>query len=254
MIRHGKSDLTKASLKRDVYFTAKQVTYIRNKILRQMEVPEDSPQEWSLSPYDPNQLIDKLPRVELKPSYTLNAYLYRSGANGNGVIRAENKDATPSMPEWNRYPGNAYPLKEESGTEKYVVHALELDGSARSYLTATLLEKECQEYGALWHGVDWEVHHIIDDIETGNKPRNIDETTLIEPEWMRSMNWQNRRSHTFDPVVKHLSSNTVLVQFYTYSELGEQAIYRHRDRFNKKTGDFKTETVVIAKGAGGFVF
>jgi len=255
MERKSKSDMGGCQANGSEYFTAKQATYIRNKIRRKIQVPEDVPPEWSRSPFDPNDLIANLPRVKLKPDYILNAYLYRAGDNGNGLIRAERQDANPSLPEWNRYPGSAYPYKLEEGTEQQVIRALELDGSARSYLTASLLERECQEYGALWHGVNWDVHEILDDLETGNRKLTIeDDDFAIEPPWMSSMEWHKRRSHTFDPVVKYLSTNMILVQFFTFSELGEQAIYRHRDTYNKETGDYKTETVVIATGAGGFIF
>ena len=49
--------------------------------------------------------------------------------------------------------------------------------------------------------------------------------------------------------------NSVTVSFYTYSELGRQAIYRHLDIYKKK-GEyrFNSKKKVVAEGPGGYVF
>jgi hypothetical protein len=44
-----------------------------------------------------------------------------------------------------------------------VMEAIEGDGSAWSYLAASVLRRELREFGASWHGIDWGTHCILED-------------------------------------------------------------------------------------------
>ena len=44
------------------------------------------------------------------------------------------------------------------------------------------------------------------------------------------------------------------VRFYTFSGLGQEAIYRHLDAYEPGDYAFETERTVIAEGRGGYVF
>lgn len=235
------------------YFTAAQATRLRNRIRRKIKVPSNPPDGWSRVPYNPEALINSLPGISLKPEYTLKAYLYRAGLNGNGLIRAEKKGMNIELPEWNNYPGTSYPYKQQPGTERHIVEALMLDGTAKSYITASLLERECLEYGALWHGLNWSTHEIIDSRSLNGETEKNQGEWVLEAPWAAELTWDKQKPGSFTPsVTKEI--NKITVKFYSYSEMGEQAIYRHIDEYTYKKGGFKTTTEVIARGAGGFLF
>ena len=130
------------------------------------EDPDLSPEErlsdgWSASPYDPHTLLRVFETLWLKAGFALHAYVFREGSNGNGIIWAVPADAPLVAPDqcprledtWlhpPRPPG-AVPL----------MHAIEGDGSPWSYLSASILSREAEEFGALWHGCVWSDQTIL---------------------------------------------------------------------------------------------
>src|SRR5690606_6300114 len=54
---------------------------------------------WSKSSTDPMRLLEVFPTLQLKPGYTLRAYTFASGGNGNGVVWAMPVNAEFPEPE-----------------------------------------------------------------------------------------------------------------------------------------------------------
>lgn len=116
---------------------------------------------WSQCHIDTPAIFAQTPGLWLSPEWTLVAYVYRSGSNGNGVVWAlpVGSSAQPAVLGWRRArlyspprPADAAPFSR----------ALRGDGSAASYLRASLLRREIAELGALWHGSSWGEHGILD--------------------------------------------------------------------------------------------
>lgn len=89
----------------------------------------------------------------------LRAYVFRSGLNGNGVAWAMPEDSHfPEPDECEKFdilkspkPCNALPVSE----------VVEGDGSAISYISASIFVREMLEFGAHWHGEIWSYHEIV---------------------------------------------------------------------------------------------
>ena len=106
---------------------------------------------WSVSD-GANDLIRVFDALRLKAGFALRAFVYREGANGNGIIWAVPADAPPVAADdcprledtW------LQPPQPPGGVP--LMQAIEGDGSPWSYLSASILRREAAEFGAIWHG------------------------------------------------------------------------------------------------------
>ena len=122
-----------------------------------------------------NRLLDVFDTLWLQPEYALHAYAYRDSLGGNGRIWAVPADATPVASgkspnledEWMQRPPGAVQLMQ----------AIAGDGSPWSYLSASILSREADEFGAWWHGCDWSVHTII----SGSSPFQVGDWSCVRP-------------------------------------------------------------------------
>ncbi len=144
--------------------------------------------------------------------------------------------------------------------------ALEGDGSPWSYLSASILARELNEFGALWHGCHWSDVRIVapppgycgDDTPPGR------ESTSWSPPggpWT----WSEDLPSEWNPVVRIRSTDAagadtrtsnahdgeIVAEFHTYSPLGTEDITRIQDVYTDGRYDFRPEAVVIAEGMPG---
>ena len=154
-----------------VSFSIRRVNRLRRaaakaRMVPAAEDPDLSPEEslsdgWFASAYDPSDLMRVFDTLWLKAGFTLHAYEFRAGSNGNGIIWAVPADAPLVTPgdcprlddTWLQppQPPGAVPLMQ----------AIEGDGSAWSYLSASILSREAAEFGAVWHGCVWSDQTIL---------------------------------------------------------------------------------------------
>jgi hypothetical protein len=119
-------------------------------------------------------------------------------------------------------------------------------------MCASIFGREISEFGAMWHGCDWDTHRILDadpwkDAQEGRKA-DMSESMAPADEW----EWVQPRPTDWRPQVVQ-DGDRVTVTFLTFSGLGQEAIYRHTDTY---LGSYKFEAdrQELARGAGGFVF
>lgn len=139
-----------------------------NQMRRRMELARSRAGEtirsdgWHKSDLDPEALLDTVDCLWLKEGFTLRAYLYKAGSNGNGVVW--------SMPVDSPYPE---PSNCESLTDRFLetpkpkqalddaMEGIEGDRTPWSYMCASILANELLEFGARWHGCNWSDERII---------------------------------------------------------------------------------------------
>ena len=119
------------------------------------------PDGWSVCTHEADDLLRVFDALRLRAGFALHAYVFRSGGNGNGIIWAVPADAPLLAPSecptiedtWLQppRPPRAVPLMQ----------AIEGDGSPWSYLSASILRREAEELGALWHGCVWSDQTIL---------------------------------------------------------------------------------------------
>ncbi len=216
---------------------------------------QEEPQGWSKSRVDPGKLVELFSPLRLRKGYVLRAYVFREEGNGNGVVWA--------MPE-----GADFPAPKDCPTlENHLLkapkpwdalddpmEAIEGDGSAWSYLAASLLRRELREFGAMWHGCNWGTHFLLDNDPWKDGPPSEGASPLERPtsnadQWK----WLGPRPAEWGPQVR-MENGQVTVTFYTYSGLEKQAIYRHTDTYRAGKYRAKVEQEKIAEGPEGYLF
>lgn len=216
----------------------------------------DIPEGWSISSADPMRMLSAT-SLRLRPGYILRAYQFRSGGNGNAFVYAvpeaerfpepqecQTRDASSFLGP--PVPPNALPS---------VPDALEGDGSPWSYVEASILMRDLREFGAMWHGADWDTQVILGEDPLRAQPdANTSGSSLLRDigdpsEWR----WLKPKPRTWEP--RFVQSGTRgRVVFHTFSGLGSRAIYRHEDEYQLGSYRFKEKRQVLASAPGGYVF
>jgi hypothetical protein len=208
--------------------------------------------EDALAMPEPMDLLTAFPALRLKTGLTLRAYLHGGGIGGRGTVWA--------LPDTHPFPdrGSLFDLKEPfpSPPEALddVMDAIEGDGSAWAYLSASLLARELAEYGAWWHGSSWDTHRILGRDPWVTPPSSTDETPSHDFNLLRREAWCLRDSppQEWAPVV--WEESFIHVIFHTYSGYRRSAIYRHWDVFRPRAYRFESDVQVLADGPGGYIF
>ncbi len=225
-------------------FSATDVQELINRARAVARVPDDGPQGWSVSDVDPGRIVQVFePAVRLRAEYVLRGYQYRAGGNGNGVVYAIPLGA--SLPKPRKRGGSELfrpPPRPKSALERWV-DALELDGTPWSHLCLSMLGREVEEFGAIWHGTSWGVHRVI-----GRMPWiTNDEPAVAEEGWTGEVLGMNELA----PRVV-TTADEIVVRFYTYTSLGMQRVVEHVDRY--RNGRVSVQRRDVATGPGGMVF
>jgi hypothetical protein len=234
-------------------FPAKKVEHLRKQAGKAAELPEGVPSGWSKSLVDPMALLAVFEPLRLKDGYTLRAYQFREGGNGNGFVWALPVDADFPDPEDCPRLANIFlePPKPPAALDDFM-EAIDGDGTPWSYICASILAREMAEFGAMWHGCDWDTHTIlgVDPLKNAGADASDDSRVMgSEADWQ----WDGTRPKRWNPRVSQ-GSETVKVKFFTHSGLGQEAVYRHTDTYKLGTYRFKSERKQIATGPGGYVF
>jgi hypothetical protein len=207
--------------------------------------PEDGLQGWSVSEMDPGRIVAVFePAVRLRAGYVLRAYQFRSGGNGNGVVHAIPRGEVLAEP-----PKCGSDLFEPSPRPEHglesILDALNLDKTPWSYLCMSLLGRELAEFGAIWHGVSWGAHTLIENMPWNERVNGV---RLTEPE-----GWTGRmlRFDELRPRVE-LARGGAVVRFHTYCPVGMQRVIEHTDRY--RTGKVTGKRRDVATGPAGIIF
>jgi hypothetical protein len=205
-----------------------------------------------LSMPEPTALLAAFPSLRLKAGLTLRAYMCGSSIGGQGTVWA--------LPSTHPFPdrGSLFDLKapfpRPPAALDDVMDAIEGDGSAWAYLSASLLARELAEFGAWWHGLRWGTHTILGRDPWAASPPSAKEPP---PEWVKlhgreEWRWREPPPQEWAPVV--WEESFIHVIFHTYSGLNRSAIYRHWDTFRPRVYRFESEERVLAGGPGGYIF
>ena len=234
-------------------FTATSIEQLRERAASVTTLPGELPSGWSKSPVDPMDLVKVFEPLGIKPGYILRAYQFVEGNNGNGFVWAMPVDAEfPDPEDCPRLEGMFLEPPKPPAALDNVMDSIEGDGSPWSYMCASILMRELTEFGAMWHGCNWNTHRVLDKPpwNDGKEPDSIIETAspTTEP-W----EWIDDQPGDWKPFVEK-KRKAIETVFLTYSGLGQEAIYRHVDRYPAGEHRPKVSTEVIARGGGGFVF
>ena len=220
------------------------------------EIPEEGPEGWFRSDFDATRLVTVHPALQLKPEYTVLTWIFRNRGNGNGLVLAFRRDdpalGAAMSPVHALVSEDAIP----AGDRRNPMHAIIGDGSPLSYLSASLLQRELWEVGALWHGVRWDVEEII--CTKRSRLYGATRRAILNEHWQRrldGMEWDGPvpRAPDLSPRASG-DAAACQVTFHTISELGREHLTRWTDTYSSRSLVPRVRSEHLATGTGGFVF
>lgn len=138
------------------------------KVLRQMPIPEhflyiDVPVDENI--FDPNELLDILDRLQLKPGYLLDFIYYEDGSQGLPYLYAR-QDEAPSFQTIEDY-SEAFEQCDQPGSVILCNHmdAILTDGTEAGFFQWVVLHLMGDQFYLFWHAL-YHDHEIIASQET----------------------------------------------------------------------------------------
>jgi hypothetical protein len=213
------------------------------------------PQGWSKSRVDPGQLVEIFKPLRLRTGYVLRAYVFREEGNGNGVVWALPADAEfPAPQDCPTLESHMLKAPKPSDALDDAMEAIEGDGSAWSYMAASLLRRELLEFGALWHGCRWNTHFVLgEDPWKAGPPKEGDSPMEHPTSSVEQWKWLETRPTDWRPQVR-MEGDRVSVVFYTYSGLSQEGVFRHTDTYRVGKYRPRTQEKRIGEGPSGYAF
>ncbi|MBF2002359.1 MAG: hypothetical protein IGS38_16755 [Synechococcales cyanobacterium M58_A2018_015] len=171
---------------------------------------------WSVSRVNPAAALLKLPGLRLKPGLRLISYLYRNPQHSSGRVFAlpEIYSTTALLEKALATSGDMTQPPRPEAALPHFMDAIEGDRSPVSFLVASLLQRELQEFGADGQHCQWSHHQLLDAVPTVAR-------------WQ----WQIELPKDFSPKVKVLTDGQAAVEFFTYRIRGGLGLYRHIDQY-----------------------
>jgi hypothetical protein len=189
-------------------------------------------ERWSVSTVNPAAALLRLPGLHLRPGFRLISYLYRFESKGVGVVWAlpEELSTTAQLEKALPYSGSISQVPKPNGVLPHFMDAIEGDRSPASFMIASILRRELEEFGALGDRCDWTHYRLID-------------TVPPEIYWK----WQSEQPKNLSPRVKVLSDGQAAVEFFTCRTTPTPTLYRHTDYY--PIGQYKPNSLdkLIAK-------
>lgn len=233
-------------------FSITKLNALRRRSSKARQITEEMcPEGWSKSPLDPAKLVALFTSLRVKPGFVLRAYQFRTGGNGNGVVWALPVEADfPDPDHCLRQSDRLLEPPKPLAALDDVMDVIEGDGTPWSYLSASLLKRELDEFGAMWHGCNWDDYEILggDPWTPRKKTYSTESPSTPADQWK----WMEPMPQDWRPRVQ-MDERIVTVTFFTYTGLEQEQITRHTDTF--KGGSYKLETdeAVVGTGQGGYV-
>lgn len=191
--------------------------------------------QWFISTVDASTAIKQLPSIALKPNYCLVTYLYRiRRANihhGGSVTWAiKNQLSTTSHLEAALVSADDHntPPYPEGALANYMT-AVTGNLTASSFLVASILQRELQEFGRCGQFHRWQHHQLI-----GTLPKQ------------RHWQWRVEQPKNLTPKVHALANGKAAVEFYTCRVVPPISIFRHIDRYSGNSYAAKPSNQAIA--------
>ncbi len=207
-----------------IHFSADELNLLHIKAEDLWRIPAN--QGWQKSPVSPMEILKLFDGIWIKKGYVLRGYIYREKMNGVGVVWALPESEFPEVEECERFDVLRAPKPRNALN---VIDVLEGDGSPRSYIHTSIFYREMLEFGALWHGLSWGLHDIIEE-----KPEFFDVVDLdLKPR-----------------VIFGKFGKGIRVEFFTLCGLFRWRVFKHTDTFTDYK--IKPHVTVVAEGGKGY--
>jgi hypothetical protein len=192
-------------------------------------------EQWIVSTVNPGACLLKLPGLSLNPQYRLVSYVYYAQDSSAGIVWAVpvEMSTTAQLEQALAKSKTIAQLPKPVGALPHFMEAIEGDRSPTSYILASILRRELQEFGAAGARQNWSHHRLLDTI-----PPNID--------WK----WRHDIPDNFSPKLKNLPDGQMVVEFFTCRTVAPVAMYRHIDQYHPEGYKPNTidQSIAVAQG------
>lgn len=232
-------------------FDGERLERLRREARKVATVSWEGREGWTKSEVDPMRLLGCFSALRIRTGYVLRAYQYRSAGNGHGVVFALPRDAPfPDPPDPLRQRGTPYRVVPTPARAlDHFMDAVIGDRSAVSYLEASLFAREAAELGAIWHGRCWSDERVHGADPWRQRPAPLDPGSTFDwPSPLESAwEWREHRPADWRPRVEAHDDGATII-FYSYSPLGQEALYRNSDRYPTRSYRPESSREPIAHG------
>lgn len=205
-----------------------EIFELQKKIRESVTLPNKCTDEWHKSEFDPMSVLVHLKHIRLEDGVRLLAYHNGASMGNSSVVYA--------VPETGNYPDPSDLPKDDRQRPKLdtpyetVMHAIKGDGSAFSYLEASILYREVDELGHTWHETNWKMHKVIDQDPTSQSKMKIAGEHEIPVLWT----WKEQKPKDWSPSIEvaKLDGLVARVTFYTFQKIEGHGVVRWTDRYS----------------------
>ena len=174
---------------------------------------------WVVSTVNPGAALFKLPGLNLKPGVRMVGYVYQAKEDGVGAVWAvpEQLSTTVLLEKAIASQGSSHPPQPE-GAFDHFMEAVRGDRSAASFMVASLLRRELEEFGAVGQRSTWSHHTLIDALP-------------LQAQWQ----WKQQQPTDMAPKVKIMPDGQAAVEFFTWRTTHPIALFRHIELYPAET-------------------
>lgn len=183
-----------------------------------VQMPESNTAgSWFISTVNPGSVFSKLPGLKMKSGWRLVSYLYRQEHNGVGIIWAvpEAMSTTAELENALVDSSDEITPPQPAAALADFMEAIEGDRSPISFMIASVLRRELEEFGRLGKHCQWSNHRLIDEVPT-----------QVKWQWKSSTVPKN-----LSVKVQVLPEGKVAVEFFTLQVTKPVVICRHLDQY-----------------------
>lgn len=188
---------------------------------------------WFVSSVNPGDALLQLRGLQVKTGWRLVPYLLRTLDGGVGHVCAVPEGGSntsvleSALPEDTAWHYPPFP----PGSLSHAMMALDGDHSAASYMIASILCREMQEFGAVGKDQQWRYHRII-------------ATVPPQLQWR----WKTDLPKNLAPKVNVMADGRAAVEFFSCRTQQPYAIFRHFDRYPSQSylPELKDDAIAVA--------
>ena len=191
-------------------------------------------EKWFVSTVNPAAPLLKLPGLRLKPGFRLVSYLYRTPGHGAGIVWAlpEALSTIDQLELSLKGCDRIATVPQPAGALEHFMDAIEGDRSPVSFVIASLLRRELQEFGSLGDRHRWNQHELIAEVPAHG-----------------SWQWPADPPKNLLPKVRVSDDGQAVLEFFTCCHTAPKTLYRHLDRYlaHQYRGDSLDKAVAVAR-------
>lgn len=205
---------------------------------------------WRKSQLNPMALLGYFGSLRLKPGLVLRAYECHQAPNSWGIVWA--MPASTLLPE-PRPNGNGRPPKPQGALDD-VMEAIEGDGTPYSYLCASLLARELEQFATISPESEW-LNCFVLDADPWRSDNGIAHTLAGQGFKREQQNWSwaGQKPDQWRPTVC-MSQRSATVIFHVFSGVGRQRIITIEDRYLRGSYTFNRRERAVANGPNGYIW